>query len=402
MTEADNAALCWLKKSPMQRISLGSRELFHSDFLAWLFETYPGALAKVIGEPLECIKVERERQHLDLVVRKCKKPSERREPKEFKPYLIIENKFKSYPDKKQLERYNDKLPEVKKRILLTLLAPDFDMPTLWKTLLYADLAQHLKKWISDADVEQEHRVYVQDYITMITHQATVASVRFEASKLEDSNYWFGGPWGQELSEIGFAQTLTKFQAAAFLKKMAEKVKPSEKGKQLPPFRFQEEADSNSDYVWGWSALFNNTPCATFVLCSVQPVLKGLRFEIQIQGRQYRRLISGLPLSEIFAASRAKPEKCEKVWAWLESAGAEGWLFGRGLLPKDAEFGKGFELDGFRKPSSMRVDMCFYRPDTVYQYLDISVEGRNGELTVEKLPKQISRDIELGFRLLNRT
>jgi hypothetical protein len=393
-------AIFWLRNSPMQRMSLGSRELFHSDFLAWLFETYPESLAKVISEPVECIKVERERQHLDLVVSKCARPDEGREPEAPKPFLIIENKFKSYPDKKQLERYNDKLPEVKRRILLTLLAPDFDMPAPWETLLYEDLADRLKEWFSNADVEQDHTGYIRDYMTMITYLANVASVSFDAEKLKASHYWFGGPWGQELSEIGFAQTLTKFQAAAFLKNIEEDLKPSEKGKQLPPIWLQEGADSDRDYVWGWSALFNNTPCATFVLCPAHPVLKGLRFEFQIQGRQYRRLIAGLPLNEINAASRTKSEKCEKVWSWLESADAQGWLFGRGLLPKDAEFRKGFDVGGSRRPSSMRADMCFYSPDAVYQYLDISVEGLNGELTVEKLHEQISRDIELGFRLLN--
>ncbi|MEJ2017316.1 MAG: hypothetical protein P8X51_03185, partial [Maritimibacter sp.] len=159
-----DGAVDWLKTSPMQRMSLGSRELFHSDFLSWLFETYPTALGPVFGLHLNGCKVEREKQNLDLVVR---------ETHTSPPVLIIENKMKSYPDREQLERYNAKFPETKKRVLLTLVAPTFDMPDWWETLLYRELADQLRGWFSGANVAAEHRQYVEDYVALIGHLSTV-------------------------------------------------------------------------------------------------------------------------------------------------------------------------------------------------------------------------------------
>jgi hypothetical protein len=38
-----------LKKSPLFNLSLTSRELFHSNFLAWLAETYPREVGQVFS-----------------------------------------------------------------------------------------------------------------------------------------------------------------------------------------------------------------------------------------------------------------------------------------------------------------------------------------------------------------
>jgi hypothetical protein len=58
-----------LKSNPVYCLSLGSRELFHSNFLGWMFEKYPHTLSILTGPVApDWIKVERERKNLDLLI----------------------------------------------------------------------------------------------------------------------------------------------------------------------------------------------------------------------------------------------------------------------------------------------------------------------------------------------
>ena len=373
----------------MQRLSLGSRELFHSDFLSWLFETYPEALQHVFDLHLDGFKVERERQHLDLVISE----------KESKlPLLIIENKVKSYPDRAQLERYNKKFPETEKRILLTLVHPNFDLPSPWQELLYKDLAQLLWNWFEGAEVIQEHRQYILDYITLIGHLSTVAIECFSPQRIRENNFWFEKSQKHNLSKIGFAQTLQKFQAEALKDFMSQTVFDTLGETALPLLVSSVAKGCEKDHVKVWSALFNNTPCVTFVPVIAKPNLDGLRFEIQIQGTQYRRLVAGPPLKNTVSGQLTSSDKAEKTWECLENFASEGWLLGR-EIQRGSNRQKGFDLNGNRMRSSMRGNLCFYKPDVVYQYVDIAIGEDQGALLFNDLPTQIAKDILLAFELL---
>ena len=94
-----------LKQSLVYTLSLGDKELFHSNVLGWLFENHNDKgiqpIVKLfINDELEIERVEREKNHFDLCVTCHKKDNEA-----YKHFVIIENKFKSLPEKKQLERY---------------------------------------------------------------------------------------------------------------------------------------------------------------------------------------------------------------------------------------------------------------------------------------------------------
>ena len=82
-----------LKKSPLFNLSLSSKELFHSNFIAWICETYPMKFGKILLTFFEqnsetnsnsILSVKRENRNLDLTV-------------EFENLnIIIENKVKKY------------------------------------------------------------------------------------------------------------------------------------------------------------------------------------------------------------------------------------------------------------------------------------------------------------------
>ncbi|MEP5152535.1 hypothetical protein [Planktotalea sp.] len=384
-------AIDWLTKSPMQRMSLGSRELFHSDFLSWLFETYPATLFAAFDVQLAACRVDREKRGLDITV--CERGSHR-------PLLIIENKVKSYPDRAQLERYNAKFPSEGKRILLTLAPPSFDLPSPWTTLLYKDLEERLKHWYTTAKLAEEHRQYIGDYLTMIGHLSTVANECFDPIEVRERHFWFETEKKQSLSEIGFAQTLLKFEAMAFKDFMIEQVPAISKNPNFPRMISNTDDPFRGDHVNVWFALFNNTPCVTFEPVKTEPNSDGLRFEIQIQGTQYRRLVAGPPLRDISSQKCPRPEKAEKTWARLNELCCESWLFGQHLQrPQNGE--KGFDFNGEWRRSRMSGDMCFYRPDVAYQYINIEAANNQSSLSVDQLPAQVARDIDFAFELLMR-
>ncbi|MDY5819072.1 MAG: hypothetical protein SPK26_13670 [Treponema sp.] len=89
-----------LKQSLVYTLSLGDKELFHSNILGWLLENHNDKgiqpIVKLfINDELEIERVEREKNHFDLFVICHKKNNEAE-----KHFVIIENKFKSLPDKK--------------------------------------------------------------------------------------------------------------------------------------------------------------------------------------------------------------------------------------------------------------------------------------------------------------
>ena len=98
-----------LRDSLIYQMSLGSKELYHSNVWAWLFENCPDFLyAFGLAEYVHRIKaIKREEGNRDITLyldsAEWKKAS----------FIIIENKLKSIPNKEQLERYQNSVPEGK-------------------------------------------------------------------------------------------------------------------------------------------------------------------------------------------------------------------------------------------------------------------------------------------------
>src|SRR5664279_4046448 len=98
------AAIDALVAEPLWHVSLGSKELFHSNLLGWMCERFPAKALDVFRPWLvpapttTATRVRREYKHLDLVI-------------EWAGYapLVIENKVFSLPDDSQLIRYGDEL-----------------------------------------------------------------------------------------------------------------------------------------------------------------------------------------------------------------------------------------------------------------------------------------------------
>lgn len=107
-----------LKNNPIFHLSLSSKELFHSNFLAWLaVDKKTQALFKKIlytwlGEDTfdyntDCMEAKREYKNFDFSI--CEKITNDKESKTGRIRLVLENKFKSIAYKAQLENYQKKV-----------------------------------------------------------------------------------------------------------------------------------------------------------------------------------------------------------------------------------------------------------------------------------------------------
>ncbi len=142
----DLSSLCTrLRKNPVLHLSLTSKELFHSNFLGWLFERSSDVALACLGplaeaDPQQLVtSVRREDHHLDLVV----------EIAGQRP-IVVENKVLSLPDEAQLDGYTAKnipaagVPGAVK-VLLSLTDPGWvdGQYAGWRLLSYDDVAARL-------------------------------------------------------------------------------------------------------------------------------------------------------------------------------------------------------------------------------------------------------------------
>ena len=163
-----------LEENPLFQMSLGSKELFHSNFLYWLYIKYPNYFGEIFqklsgNEELGTFKnkikngekernaCSRETKNIDLTI-------------EYENDIIyVENKVKSNASQNQLKDYKDKLNGKNKKpgvfLFLGLNQPTFFKENNeyegWKYISYDDLKKQIKKRIPN------NILYRNDYINFI-------------------------------------------------------------------------------------------------------------------------------------------------------------------------------------------------------------------------------------------
>lgn len=151
----------------MFKLSLGSKELFHSNFIEYLWETDKNKVVNIFrkllgqdflsGKIIDNYELSREKEHFDICLH-------HKEGNKTKYDVILENKVKSIPLKAQLERYA-KDPET--RYLLLSLVENFadkeaiEEKGIWKIANYKELKEAIEEQKFGNDV------YVKDYCKFI-------------------------------------------------------------------------------------------------------------------------------------------------------------------------------------------------------------------------------------------
>ena len=216
--KAYEEAINYLKTSPMFNLSLSSKELFHSNFLYWIWKLDPNAfkslMAMLLNISTDDLKWEnnwevvREYKSFDLCVKYC----DRTEDVDGKTkivsgdvLLVIENKVKSIPYKTQLKKYVEKVKKLYgtrykteadnvKYILLTLTTHFPDVPEgisskdcnwefdgyKWKVVTYNKYLENLENLdISYSDNLDEKiqclaSKIIEDYIKFVNHLLVIS------------------------------------------------------------------------------------------------------------------------------------------------------------------------------------------------------------------------------------
>lgn len=248
-----------LKSSPLFAMSLSSKELFHSNFWAWLFERnaeYIQIFFPMVQE--ESPKVVREEKNRDISIHSNNR------------VYVVENKLKSMPYLNQLEDYREELGQAFGGGIITgIETPGFDCPDDWEFLSYYDIGMKIAE-IAKSEPPSFEKDLIIRYAEMICLLCNVLKER--AQNIGNQLL----PPTEELNQIEsirMGDVVKKLNADYFVKYL---------NMQLLPF-----LKPVIGYKLSVGAGFSHKSAIIDIRYVNDPV--GL-IGIQIQGNQYRRCI----------------------------------------------------------------------------------------------------------------
>ena len=332
-----------MRTDPLARIMNGSRELFHSNLLAWLCETFDAAVGSVFDQlvpsPVSGIadgaRVQRERQNLDLYISWPDRPP-----------TAIENKVFSIPGTDQLDRYAEKLHRSGvadagvRAMLLSLIDPGWSTHNspgaggiVWHYVSYGQLAQALDTALNAVAISGTfaHET-ARRYVDLIQRLQDIANlIRFES----ESEPVFVDAWTEGVRDKQLSTALSKLRA-----KMVQ--------------NYLQGHVPNIDPRCKWGAGMSNATPVVEAYFSQGNTKRSHRYGWQIQGDQLR-LFAVLPdLAGRTAGLRSRRDE----WGRQHS---EVVSFDR-ILPL---FG-----DQFREVFPKKRDFNRFDPDFVYKYINV--------------------------------
>lgn len=274
-----------IEKLPIFRMSLSSKELFHSNFIAWVMEEYPEIMGKFFCEILEIeneIKsienVKREKHDIDISFNLGEN------------IILIENKVKSIAYEEQLKKYQNlyKKEENKKYILLSLKKPTFENDE-WLYLEYSTLLTQFENMINK-EINPYHKYLLTDYINFINILLKNFLPLINIEEIEICNLYKKGTDENNLIEKLTTLRMHDFFLKGLFEDMANLLinKPS-------------AICNNEEFKFSNKKIFDceeNIFSITFSMSRAQGLLD-VKYKIgdfiigiQIQGEQYRQFIEG--------------------------------------------------------------------------------------------------------------
>lgn len=227
-----------LKKSLLFRMSLGSKELFHSNVWAWLIEQDP-AFIKVFfpefdDQRYEYRGVSRECWHRDVIIWLEDCDSKKR------CYYVIENKIKSLQDEEQLKRYtedkdgNTLLKGVFTGITNALKTNELSLPkkepggktgekVTWVFIDYGTIAKRIREQARiSACFTDRHRSQIDEYCQII--ESINGMIQYELDNRQDKFDYSSLPYkngenreAEYLEELRIKDVYTKLKGADILR-----------------------------------------------------------------------------------------------------------------------------------------------------------------------------------------
>ena len=261
-----------LKDSLVYQMSLGSKELYHSNVWAWLIESdHDFIKVFCFGDDIarRIKKVGREDGNRDLSIYLDE------EEKGNAPVIVIENKLKAIPTIKQLEDYQK---EVEGRFVAGILT-GITLPTIagedgfvdvkgqkWKLVKYPEIAARIIE-IAEGSKEvliQKNLSTIREYAENLFHMAAIVK-SYDQGTIEPI-------WDGELDGLGLQDLINKVRGSRFMRHFDARSK--EDGLEFPKETFTRG-----------HSFHNKKNTLDFRYVAEDDFLIG----IQIEGDQFRRV-----------------------------------------------------------------------------------------------------------------
>ncbi len=348
-----------LKKSPIFNFSLGSKELFHSNFIAWIANKYPERTGKLFSRFLKD-------KSGDISIARAERELKKKDLHLFftnGQELIIENKVKSIPSLEQLESYSKESLKNQNFLLLTLVQSRITRNTKWSILTYAELADLMVNFYSGVN-DVYYKQIIQDYIFVISSLGKIV----ENIIVEPNDkYDFYSANTDNIFEILSSLRLGSMYQRLKYQKLANRI--YEKLVIIFPeakiyFKDEKKEQKEGCFYIDSGAPPGRSPDGFMEVVYV--IKKGLFLTVQIQGKNYRQMVQGYAGYGKDSKKIADSLRAKKLW------------FNFNHIYKDPK-------------EYPRGDKAFNRYGEIDFYRSVSL---NSEFTVDQIVRFVVHDIEV--------
>lgn len=377
-----NKELKELQENPMFKFSMSSLELFHSNFLEWLFDQNYSAFLKCFGIEVETNKeytIAREfclgsskndgknKKWVTDIAVFAKDKNNIDEKCEDKPILIIENKIKSLPSNGQLESQAYFAGTRCKKVLLTLFELPTDYPLNGFTYIeYIELIEKIRE-LYESDTYFDP--YIKDYCEMVKALRCIIDEDDVVIKNKEGIFAFNET--SNLEKCGMQDASRKYQAARLLQ------------------RVERQLIENGEYkglkVLTGTSLNHKRACVDIYL----RLNNHLEAGVQIEHNQFRVIFQGKAVEKLFDKKIGK--LLEKPYNFLDETW-NNWLKIYDGKKDYCKYGTGFVYRYAIIPKNTKIDQLLVDGKWLKEYPDLSVKYildkiiENKKEIIEKLYK----------------
>ena len=363
----------FLADSLIYQMSLGSKELFHSNVWAWLMEKEPRMINIFFNQDLSGyeIKVKREFKNRDIVITASKNLKE-----QF--CLVIENKIKTLPTLEQLQRYTESNLDsiVVEAVYTGLINPFSDLPTFkttqgtylcWRFVDFKEIVEKIA--IITLQSNQFSPLQKQE---ILEYCQTVQAIRgLLMEQLEKHTHHLSFETIESLQAVRFDDIFIKMKGADFMHYFQT--------------RKNEIATRIGDFELYTNQSFNNGKATLDFRYSNHKTqaIYPLDIGIQIEGTQYRIVAC------TYLRNNLK-KSCAEIYG---SFSQNGWFDKEFSHTKGTIFNKKTSMKGRNNSQFNKYETTEY--SFVYQYYDLDESNHS----YEQLFDSIKADLQKAATLL---
>lgn len=339
-----------LKANPIFAMSLSEKELFHSNFWAWLFERNKKYIGIFFDEIIDIKEytVEREQGNRDITVWT---------ENGHKAY-VIENKLKSIPKVEQLIKYQQTLDtKFTKGIITGIYAPRFELDG-WKFMSYDVIGRKIKEIANKTENDCFEKQLIIRYADML---ADLISAMNESYRLTLNKWQLNCFKNFEKSRIDdVLKKLKASELASYLDKELKDAVPENAGRNgCYTLRIEEGFTNKSPLIDLFYVFYDSNELS--------------KIGIQIQGTQYKRIVEYKKMPE---------EKKDKIF---EKFAALGWF-------EDYDRNNSKIIMGRKTAQTKRY--CLFKPAFMYQYWTM-----DEEVPFEVIKEHLIDDLSFAAKIL---